>query len=319
MAYMAEDVEMRLDPARLVPGARSVVVVADRYADGRPDARVPGRGRIARYARGEDYHLVIRARLEALAEELRAAHPRHRFRVCVDTAPLLEREHAERAGIGRIGKHTLLIGRDGAGSWLLLGAIVTTLELEPTGPGDRAGLPAAPEGAPAAAADPCGTCTRCIEACPTGAITPWRVDARRCISHATIEDPGVVDASLGARHADWIFGCDICQEVCPHNAPTRRSTAMGAHPAYAAHWSGFDLLAVLGWTESDWAAARLHGALRRATRAMWVRNAALAAIGALADPSLPGASRAALRSALARLASDPAEDPAVRAAAALAE
>lgn len=320
MAYMAEEVETRLDPALLVPGARSVIVVADRYADGRPDARLPGRGRIARYARGEDYHAVIRLRLEALAGELRQAHPSHRFRVCVDSAPLLEREHAERAGLGRTGKHTLLIGREGAGSWLLLGAIVTTLELAPTGPGgvrmERGSVHAGPERAPRANSDdPCGTCIRCIQACPTQAITPWRVDGRRCISALTIEERGEIDPALGARHGDWIFGCDICQEVCPHNAPTRRSTEFGTHPAYAPHWSGFDLLEVLGWTEEDWAKARLHGALRRASRAMWVRNAAFAAGHALANTELECVERAALRGALGTLANAPGEAPEVRAAA----
>ncbi|MFM9171065.1 MAG: epoxyqueuosine reductase, partial [Phycisphaerales bacterium] len=134
MQYLAEAVERRLDPRALVPGARSVLCVADRYADGRPDARVPGHGRIARYARGEDYHTVVRARLESLSSELSAAHPGERFRTCVDTAPILEREHAERAGLGRIGKHTLLIGEGGLGSWIMLGAIVTTARLAPSRP-----------------------------------------------------------------------------------------------------------------------------------------------------------------------------------------
>ena len=106
MAYLAEEPGRRLDPRILLPGARSVVCVADRYADGRPDRRVPGTGRIARYARGEDYHVVIRARLDALADGLQRRHPSERFRACVDTAPVMEREHAERAGLGRIGKHT---------------------------------------------------------------------------------------------------------------------------------------------------------------------------------------------------------------------
>lgn len=303
MEYMAQDVPQRLDPALLVPGARAAICVADRYADGRPDARVPGRGRIARYARGEDYHVVIRARLEALAEELRRAHPEHRFRVCVDTAPVLERELAERAGLGRVGKHTLLIGHHGQGSWLLLGVIVTTLELHAE---DHAHQ------------DPCAQCTRCVDACPTQAIQPWSVDGSRCISYLTIEHPGAADPQLAASTRDWIFGCDICQEVCPHNQPTRRSKRAAVHPAYQAHRTGFDLLDVLGWTQEQWEAAQLNGVLRRATHAMWVRNAAWAAGHALGQEgtlALPPEQAAALRARLRALAEDSAQPLEVRQAA----
>lgn len=268
MAYMAERAEVRLDPRRLVPGARSIVCVADRYHDGRRDALADGtsgdgapRGRIARYARGGDYHEIIRSRLEPLAREWRTRLDPHRFRVCVDTAPIHEREHAERAGLGRIGKHTLLIG-EGLGSWLLLGEIVTTYPLIAT------------RAAPApATADPCGACTRCIDACPTKAITPWTVDATRCLSYLTIEHAGEVAPDLAASAGDWLFGCDDCQEVCPHNQPTRRSRRAGAAGDYAPIHRDFDLLEVLGWTEADRDAANLGAVLRRASLAMWKRNA----------------------------------------------
>ena len=304
MAYLAEKVDERLDPAALVPGARSVLCVADRYADGRPDARVAGIGRVARYARGEDYHVVIRARLEALADELRRAHPAHRFRVCVDTAPLLEREHAARAGIGRIGKHTLAIAPDGVGSWILLGAIVTTLPLAPVAAGPTPESP-----------DPCGGCTRCIDACPTQAIAPWSVDARRCLSTRTIEDGGAVEPGFAAATADWVFGCDICQEVCPHAQPTVRSRRLGVHEAYRPHRTGFPLLELLGWDEAQWESARLTGVLRRATPAMWRRNAALAAASALRDGDLAPATRDALLARLRALEADATQPPEVRAAA----
>jgi epoxyqueuosine reductase len=310
MLYLAEAVERRLDPRALVPGARSVLCVADRYADGRPDARLPGHGRIARYARGEDYHTVIRARLESLASELSAAHPGERFRTCVDTAPILEREHAERAGLGRIGKHTLLIGPDGLGSWLLLGVVVSTIELAPVRADGLLDGSLPP--------DPCGMCTRCIDACPTEAITPWSVDASRCVSALTIEEREEVTGAFAGRTLDWIFGCDTCQEVCPHSQPTVRARRAPVHEAYRAHRSSVPLLEALGWTDADLEAARLNGVLRRASAAMWRRNAALAAGAAIADPHLPRADRGALVRALVDRASDAAEVPWVRDAAAAA-
>lgn len=314
MAYLAEEPDRRLDPGALVPGARSVVCVADRYADGRPDRRMPGVGRIARYARGEDYHVVVRARLEALADELQRRFPSERFRTCVDTAPVMEREHAERAGLGRIGKHTLLIGPAGTGSWLVLGVVVTTLPLEPVR-ADGTVADAADGHAADPLHDPCGSCTRCIDACPTGAIVPWSVDARRCISTATIEERGAVDPAFVGRTGDWLFGCDACQEACPHSQPTRRGRRAGVHEAYRASADGFPLLEVLGWDEDRWKAARLNGVLRRADRSMWRRNAALAAASALVDPGLDGGTRRALRDMLATTAADPSEPGPVRDAA----
>ncbi len=304
MGYLAEEIERRLDPGVLVPGARSVLCVADRYADGRPDRREPGMGRIARYSRGEDYHVVIRARLEAFVQELARIWPGQRLRVCVDTAPLLEREHAERAGVGRIGKHTLLIAPGGIGSWVLLGAVVSTVELAPIR-ADGSVAPPAGEGATLdPALDPCGSCTRCIDACPTGAITPWSVDARRCISAITIEERGRVAPELVGRTGDWLFGCDDCQEACPHSQPTNRSRAAGVHEAYRGFRTGFPLLELLGWDDAAWEAALLNGVLRRANASMWRRNAALAAAAAIGSPETPEPLRAELRAALAAVALD---------------
>ena len=311
MGYLAEEVEKRLDPAALVPGARSILCVADRYADGRPDCRVPGIGRIARYARGEDYHVVIRARLGALAHELIRMYPGERFRPCIDTAPILEREHAERAGLGKIGKHTLLIAPDGIGTWVLLGVVVTSLELAPIRADGTiaAPLPNADRFAPKAVgtpdeSDPCGSCTRCIDACPTGAITPWSVDARRCISALTIEERSGIDAAFVGHTEDWIFGCDTCQEVCPHSQPTQRSRAFGIHEAYQPSRTGFPLLEVLGWDETAWQAARLNGVLRRADRDMWRRNAALAAAHAIHSNDISDELRSALMSTLTAIVAD---------------
>jgi epoxyqueuosine reductase len=304
MGYLAEEIERRLDPGILVPGARSVLCVADRYADGRPDRREPGMGRIARYSRGEDYHVVIRARLEAFVQELARLWPGQRLRVCVDTAPLLEREHAERAGVGRIGKHTLLIAPGGMGSWVLLGAVVSTVELAPIRADGSVAPPAGEGDARDPALDPCGSCTRCIDACPTGAITPWSVDARRCISAVTIEERGSVPTELVGRTGDWLFGCDDCQEACPHSQPTNRSRAAGVHEAYRGFRTGFPLLELLGWDDAAWEAALLNGVLRRGSASMWRRNAALAAAAAIRSADTPEPLRAELRAALAAVALD---------------
>jgi epoxyqueuosine reductase len=264
MAYLAEHRAERVDPTVFVPGARSIVCVADRYGDGRPDRRSvhgPPRGRIARYARGRDYHQVIRERLEPLAEELRDRFPGERFRVSVDTAPIAERDHAVRAGLGRIGKHTLLIGPHGLGSWLVLGEIVTTMQLAPTD---------------AMSGDPCGSCTRCIDACPTRAIEPWTVHAERCISYLTIEHRGDPATWFRDRSDDWLFGCDACIEACPHSAFTLRSRRSPPHPAYALRHANFDLAEVLAWDEAAMKALGLSEVLRRPSLEAWHRNAILA-------------------------------------------
>jgi epoxyqueuosine reductase len=302
MDYLKRHEELLIDSARFVAGAKSIICVADRYGgegtEGLRDSGTGGRvdagpavGRVARYARGEDYHLVMKRRLHRLCDELRGRYSGATFRACVDTAPLLEREHAQRAGLGAVGKHTLLIER-GVGSWLLLGEIVTTLELEPSEP---------------ARPDPCGSCTRCIDACPTGAITPWSVDATRCISYLTIEHRSPVNEELLPEVGDWIFGCDICQEVCPHNQATRASRAAPTHEAYEPRRSGFDLLEILEWTEADRRRAFARSALKRAKLAMMKRNALIAAGNVLADRD-----DTALRGRIEVLAEDAGEEAMVR-------
>jgi len=301
MDYLDRTRDVLVDPAGVLPGARAIICVADRYHDGTGgsgeagEASLPPRtGRIARYARGDDYHRVIRKRLHALCDALRDVHPNEHFRACVDTAPLLEREHAARAGLGAIGKHTLLIER-GVGSWLLLGSVLTTLPLAPSAPAEP---------------DPCGTCTRCIDVCPTDAITPFAVDARRCISYLTIEHRTPIDRSLHAGMGDWIFGCDVCQEVCPHNQPTERTRAAPVHDAYAPRRAGFDLLEVLDWSEDDRRAAFVRSAMKRAKLAMMKRNAVIAAGNYLSSTE-----DAELRQRLIAITGDAGEDEMVRGAA----
>jgi epoxyqueuosine reductase len=269
MGYLARHLEMRVDPSVFVPGARSIICVADRYHSETPRNRnfeTPKHarpfGRIARYARGKDYHRIMRDRLGKLSRDLSREFPDERFRACVDTAPVLEREYAQRAGLGAIGKNTMLIERS-VGSWLLLGEIITTLSLAASRPSDP---------------DPCGTCTKCIDACPTRAIAAegWSIDATRCISYLTIEHRSPIDERFHAAMGDWIFGCDICQEVCPHNGPKSQNAEAPIHPSYASQREGFDLLEVLGWTEADREQAFTNSALKRVRLDMLKRNAMIA-------------------------------------------
>ncbi|MFM1821901.1 MAG: tRNA epoxyqueuosine(34) reductase QueG [Planctomycetota bacterium] len=308
MAWIAERVEQAVDVRTMLKGARSVVCVADRYHDGRPD-RVGGetghpRGRIARYARGKDYHDLVRDRLRRLARTIRELAPGSETRLTGDLHPILEREQAARALLGAIGKHTLLI-HPARGSWFLLGEIVTDADIAASDESPRAR--AIPEG------DLCGGCTRCIDACPTDAITPYSVDATRCIAYLTIEHRGKIPAEFFGRSADWWFGCDICQEVCPHSQPTRGSRRAGTHPAHAPRLDSVDLLEVLGWTEEDRARLVVSSALKRATLGMMKRNALLALASALRTST--AAEAAAIRTRAAAIAADESEDDIVRDAA----
>lgn len=279
MAWLAETVSLRADPTGLLPGANSIVMVAAFYAQrGTPvDQQSPERGRVARYARGRDYHAELKARLHRVCDAVRARFPGAQTRAFCDTAPVPEREMAERCGLGWVGKHTLLI-HPVRGSWMVLGGFLTTLELQ------------APSAQPVEP-DHCGSCTRCIDACPTDAITPYSVDARRCISYLTIEHESPIDAGLSGEFRDWIAGCDICQEVCPHNSP-RRSGAGGPDlmdAAFRPGRSGFDLLEVLGWDEQTRRARFASSALKRVTMAQIKRNAILVAVGAVVDARDHGA------------------------------
>lgn len=201
MAWMAKEPEKRVDLHRIVPGVRSVVSVALNYYtefkhDGRPDA-----GKISRYAWGDDYHLVLTDRLERLLKEIQTIQPSVNGKIYVDTGPVMEKVWAARAGLGWQGKHTNLITKE-FGSWVFLGEILLDVELEYDTPVE----------------DACGTCTACIDACPTQAIVqPYVVDSNKCISYLTIEHRGEFPADVSGRFEQWIYGCDICQDVCPWN------------------------------------------------------------------------------------------------------
>ena len=203
MAWMEKHVEKRADPALLFDGARSIVSVAMNYYTPHEHLDSGSLGKISRYAWGDDYHDVLRERLSSLLEWVREQRPDANGKICVDTAPLMDKVVATRAGLGWIGKHSNLITRE-IGSWVFLGSLLLDIELDyDTG----------------VVEDHCGTCTACLDACPTQAIIePYVVDSNKCISYATIElrDEDLPD--LVAEHlSGWLYGCDICQDVCPWN------------------------------------------------------------------------------------------------------
>ena len=219
MGWMARQPERRADPQRVLPGCRSIVSVGMNYFTGHRADESPGHGRIARYAWGRDYHGVLQAALEQLDAHIKALAPDAGTRWYVDTGPVMEKAWAQQAGLGWIGKHSNLVSPR-YGSWLLLGEILTTLELDADEPG----------------ADLCGTCQLCIRACPTGAITePYMVDARRCLSYLTIElrKPGdEIPSELAPKLGNRIFGCDDCLDACPYNvtAPPTEESAFQPSP-----------------------------------------------------------------------------------------
>ena len=270
MEYLHRYVDKRLDASALLPGARSVIVCALNYCQPPPPPPPPlaqppqaddhPRGQVAMYAWGDDYHKVLKKKLFALADGLheRIAAP-FETKVCVDTAPLIEREYAMRAGIGWIGKNTLVLNEN-LGSYFFLGEIVTTLALAPDVP----------------AIDHCGSCTRCLEACPTTAFPEaYRMNASRCISYLTIEcRDEELPEDLSGHMGDWVFGCDVCQQVCPHN----RSVPPTNEPRFAARTSLVNprLDELLMWDDAQYRAVLAGSAMKRAKPNMIRRNARIA-------------------------------------------
>lgn len=274
MTYLGRDAAARRDPRLLLAQARSVVCVALSYAHPEPAESIAQTGlcgQIARYARGEDYHLVLKRRLNALAARLVSALEQAgqagqaggvAYRACVDTAPLLERALARRAGLGFVGKNTLLI-TPGVGSYTVLGELLLDIELP-------AGQPIAPH---------CGSCRLCIDACPTGAlIGEGRLDARRCISYLTIENKGPIPLPLRPAVGTWIFGCDICQEVCPWNASPSTRAGKGADGELLPRprQSRPELVFLLGLGAAQFRRFVQRTALRRIGRSQLLRNIAVA-------------------------------------------
>lgn len=278
--------ELRADVRTLLPSAKSLVCVGKLYNGPQPYSTEfddAARAWISRYAWGQDYHDVLRAGLERLARQL----PPCDWKVCVDTAPLLERAVARRAGLGWIGKNTCLI-HERAGSWFFLGELLTSLELAPDVPPP----------------DRCGTCSRCIDACPTAAIVPtrleqpaWAVDSRLCISYFTIESREAVPEAVRQGVGRNVFGCDICQDVCPWN----RRAPVTADPSFAPRETAPPLERLAQLTEQEF--RRLYGdsPISRARYAGFLRNVATA---------MGNSGRPEFRAALERLAAF--DDPSVR-------
>ncbi len=273
MGYMArpDHVTGRRDPRALLPEAKTLVAVALAHDPG-PPGTVPAerlRGAIARYARGGDYHRVMKEKLRALADAIAesvgepvAARP------CVDTAPLLERDAAERAGLGFTGKNTMLIA-PGLGSYVMLGELLLATEAAvapPPPPKTR-----------------CGSCRACLDACPTGAFADeFVLDARRCISYLTIEHRGPIPRELRPALGSWIFGCDICQQVCPYNAAAPHRTEPAPELAPASDREAPDLIALLGQSGNQYKRWVKGTALERARRPQFLRNVCVA-LGNLGD------------------------------------
>ena len=261
MAWMTRDPSRRSDPQQVLPGCRSMVSVGmNYYTDNRANEQ-PGMGRIARYAWGKDYHTVMNRRLSQLEAKIATLAPGVSTKSYVDTGPIMEKAWAQQAGLGWIGKHSNLVSAE-CGSWLLLGEILTTLDLKEDEP----------------ATDLCGSCTLCIQACPTGAIVePYVVDARLCISYLTIELRGgreVISDELASQMGNRIFGCDDCLDICPFNLradatsePTIAPTPLTLAPS---------LQALAQISEDNFATTFKESPLKRAKRSGLLRNVGIA-------------------------------------------
>ncbi|TVR75826.1 MAG: tRNA epoxyqueuosine(34) reductase QueG [Chitinophagaceae bacterium] len=225
MSYMENYFDMRINPSKLVPGAKSVISLLFNYFP--PEKQAKDKPQISKYAYGRDYHYVIKKKLKVFIDTLKAKTGDFNGRAFVDSAPVLERAWAKKSGLGWIGKNTLLINK-GSGSFFFLAQIISDLEPEYDNPLNK---------------DYCGSCTACIDACPTGAINqPYNVDANKCISYLTIELKNEIPIEFSGKMENWLFGCDICQDVCPWNRFSKKHN----HPEIAPN------KALLDMKESDW-------------------------------------------------------------------
>ena len=267
MQYLADRRDAYRHPDRVLDGARSVLMLAMDYATATPEPAGPGEGRVSRYAWGDaDYHDVIRPKLHQLADSLREWRPGATARGVIDTAPLLERDFAVIAGLGWVGKNTLLLNKS-RGSYFFLAALVTDAALALDAPHET---------------DHCGTCTACLDACPTDAFVGPRVlDASRCISYLTIEAPGLPAADLREGVGEWLFGCDVCQEVCPWNRHAKRSDEPSFTPLNG--MNPVELAALFELNDEGFRGRFRRTPLWRPKRRGLLRNAALV-LGATRPP-----------------------------------
>lgn len=259
MHYL-EDYRRRVDPQFLLPGAKSVIVIGINYYRESPPTP-KNEGRIARYAYGRDYHKVLKKILKQINRFIEEQAPNFQSKICVDSAPILEKSYAQKAGLGFIGKNTTLITPE-FGSWILLGEILTTLPLQYDE--ERTGT--------------CGTCTRCMDACPTKAITgPGKLDATRCISYLTIEKKDEIPEEFHKPMGNLIFGCDICQEVCPYNIKFARPLELEAFQKIKIAGSSIPLQEILDIQTDEQFLERFAGSpIMRTKRKGLQRNAKIA-------------------------------------------
>lgn len=261
MAWIGRTPEKRADPQQVLPGCRSIISVGLNYLTDHQPNEQPGHGRIARYAWGKDYHKIFDDRLAELEQRIRDLAPYAETRAYSDTGPIMEKAWAERAGLGWVGKHSNLVSAE-YGSWLLLGEILTTLNLDADEP----------------ATDLCGSCSLCIQACPTGAIVePYVVDATRCISYLTIElrgDHTVIPGELHPRMGNKIFGCDDCLDICPFNLRAEPTQEPAFQPTSLTLTPHLDTLAQM--SETAFLHEFRHSPIRRAKHAGLLRNVSIA-------------------------------------------
>ena len=257
MGWMSRDVDKRISPRAIFPQAHSVVVVALNYYTPQQHQEIPDTGKVSRYAWGDDYHDVVKSKLNSLLAWIREQEPRAEGKICVDIQPTMDKAWAVRAGLGWLGKHSNVITKE-FGSWVFIGELLLNLELDYDSD---------------VVEDHCGTCTLCLDACPTAAITePYVVDSNKCISYATIELrapelPQQVEQNL----AGWFYGCDICQDVCPWN----RFEEASVEPQFAPRDGNVnaDLTDILGMTPETYAARFRGSAMKRAKLSGLQRNA----------------------------------------------
>jgi epoxyqueuosine reductase len=258
MEYMSQNFDLRTNPTQLVPGAKSVIVVLKNYFPS-PNSHLPGfQPKISKYAWGEDYHLVIKDQLAKLYRLItNRVGAEFNARGFVDSAPVMDKAWAQRAGLGWIGKHTNLI-RPKAGSWFFIGTLICDLPLPADNP----------------IADYCGDCTRCIDACPTDALTPYKIDARKCISYLTIELKASIPEEFHTKMEGWAYGCDICQDVCPWNRHSK--------PNDEARFTPIDFLLhthpdeIRSWSNRQFSKVLQKSAINRIKREKYLENLDLA-------------------------------------------
>jgi len=272
MSYMARHHELRCNPDKLLPGTLTAICVRMDYSATSENSlqplQVTNRAYVARYARGRDYHKLIRKRLQKLAQRIESAVGEFGYRAFVDSAPVLERALAEKAGLGWIGKNTMLINKQ-AGSWFFLGELFTDLPLPVDSQDD----------------DHCGSCNACLDICPTDAfVAPNQLDARRCISYLTIESKKAIPEELRPLMGNRVFGCDDCQLICPWNKFTSPTSEQDFSPRHALDDS--ELAKLFRWSEEQYLTRTVGSAIRRAGYEGWLRNLAVALGNARSSPEI---------------------------------